>query len=229
MKFLVLLYVPSILIGFSRSQEELFDLDNNLFEDDSLDLIIPLDNLSWEESYRWNPTDEADPSILLAENSDCDLGFNEIDPFGKTRRASSCTPSTAPPPTGQTNPSNQPNDNDNDPQFDFIPFSSNRIVPFVFHEDLEVCSSRIFGLSITPVCDSPGRTRVVEIPGRNSVDLYDVYPRTSISFRWIWQQLLNKCRYRGTNRMPRSQIQIMVLPRYCIRGMFMFTPLNRHT
>ena len=50
-------------------------------------------------------------------------------------------------PTGEANPPGKDNAN-----LDFAAFLNSRATPFFFREDEEICPSRIFGLSNTPVC-----------------------------------------------------------------------------
>lgn len=166
-----------IFIPVTHSQtESLFDLDTNIFDDPPIDSSVPTNGLDFEESDPLHQTEESDLTWFLAENSDCGADVNNLQSFQKFRRQVYCPTPLTKPPVGQTD---QPDLSHSDEEkFDFNSFLNNRPLPGLFEEDHPLCPPHIFGLSDTPVCESPtaGATVVVPEPGQNYATLYNVFP-----------------------------------------------------
>jgi hypothetical protein len=177
MQLRTFLFISWIFTSVSHSQaESLFDLNTNIFEDPPIDSVVPTYGLGFGGSESVDQTKESDLTWLLAETIDCGTDINDLQPFQKIRRQVNCPSPPTKPAVGHTNQPNSPNSDEEN--YDFNSFLNSRPLPGLFGEDLPLCPPQVFGLSDTPVCESPssGATVVVPEPGQNYVTLYNVFP-----------------------------------------------------
>lgn len=133
----------------------------------------PEPNLFLDEDVALNPMLESEQSSFLSNNIFCDdysANANDFEFFGKFRRRDPCSSLVM-------GPDVPPIGSNQETQFDL-----DRLIQFLqrptpsFEASPEICPAKIYGSSNTPVCDVPGITNTVVVPGQpESSLLQNVY------------------------------------------------------
>lgn len=155
-------------VGDMNSPDLMTDLNYDLFSDKDTELGS---NFFLDDDVEPNPLLESDPSSFLSNNFFCDdnsFNANDFQLFGKIRRRASCSTLLAAEAVQQGG-SNQDTYIDLDKLVQFL----QRPLP-VFEKLPDICPSKLYGLSNTPVCDVPDITNFAEIPTGSTL-LQNIY------------------------------------------------------
>lgn len=149
-----LLEQPSI--GNTNSPDLATDLNSDLFSNQDIELGS---NFFLDNDVGPNQMLGSDPSSFLSENIFCDdngVNANDFQLFGKIRRRDSCS-------TLLAGSAVQKDESDQETQIDL-----DKLVQFLqrpmpnFERSLDICPSKLYGLSNVPICDVPDITNFAD-------------------------------------------------------------------
>ena len=163
-----LLDEPSL--GNTNSPDLTTDLNSDLFSNQDTELGS---NFFLDNDVGPNQMLESDPSSFLSDNIFCDdngIDANNFQLFGKIRRRDSCS-------TLLAGSAIQQGGSDQDTQIDL-----DKLVQFLqrpmpnFERSLDICPSKLYGLSNIPICDVPDITNFADGPSETgSTLLQNIY------------------------------------------------------